>query len=105
MKYLIKDTQLRTIIFEVLNTNDYYILEDDGDYYFFESEDSWRNRGFALMAYRRHGKELFVSSDVLRVIAGYFSLSLEESIFIISLWVESKLGLEISYSYSDYGAD
>jgi hypothetical protein len=57
------------------------------------------------MAYRQNSKELFVSSDLLRVITGYFSLSLEESIFIISLWVESKLGLEISYSYSDYGAD
>jgi len=105
MKYLIKDTQLKTIIFEVLNDHDYFILENDGDYYFFESEEGWRNRGYALMAYRQNSKELFVSSDLLRVITGYFSLSLEESIFIISLWVESKLGLEISYSYSDYGAD
>ena len=97
MKYLVKDTQLRTIIFEMLNSNDYFILEDDGDYYFFESEYSWRNRGCALMAYSQNTKQLYISYQLLSEFRGYFPMSIKDAESTISLWVESKLGIEICF--------
>jgi len=97
MKYLIKDTQLKTIIFEVLNDHDYFILEDNGNYYFFESEESWRNRGYALMAYRQNIKQLYISYELLSEFRGYFPMSIEDAESTIALWVESKLGIEISF--------
>jgi len=97
MKYLVKDTQLRTIIFEMLNSNDYFILEDNGNYYFFESEDSWRNRGYALMAYSQNIKRLYISYELLSEFRGYFPMSIKDAESTIALWVESKLGIEISF--------
>jgi hypothetical protein len=97
MKYLVKDTQLRTIIFEMLNSNDYFILEDDGDYYFFESEYSWRNRGYALMAYSQNTKQLYINYELLSEFRGYFPMSINDAELTIALWVESKLGIEISF--------
>jgi hypothetical protein len=49
-------------------------------------------------------EDCFISSDILTEVAEFFSLSLTRSLMIIAKWVEGKIGIEIKYPSSDYGA-
>ncbi len=105
MKYLITESQLDNIIFDYLDNQDFYHREDGGGHYFFESERSYKDNQYATIAYYYMSEDCYISSDILTEVAGFFSLSLTRSLMIIAKWVEGKIGIEIKYPYSDYGAD
>ena len=104
MKYLITESQLDNIIFDYLDAQDFYHREDGGGHYFFESERSYKDNQYSKIAYFFMGEDCFISSDILTEVAEFFSLELTQSLMIITEWVEGKLGIEINYPYSDYGA-
>ena len=104
MKYLITESQLDNIIFDYLDTQDFYHREDGGGHYFFESERSYKDNQYPTIAYYDMSEDCFISSDILTEVAEFFSLSLTRSLMIIAKWVEGKIGIEIKYPYSDYGA-
>jgi hypothetical protein len=49
------------------------------------------------MAYRQNIKQLYISYELLSEFRGYFPMSIEDAESTIALWVESKLGIEISF--------
>lgn len=104
MKYIITESQIDNIVFKYLNTQDFYHREDGGGYYFFESERSYKDNQYAKIVYDYMSEDCFISSDILIEVAEFFSLSLTRSLMIIAKWVGSKIGIEIKYPYSDYGA-
>jgi hypothetical protein len=104
MKYLITESQIDSIVFKYLNTQDFYHREDGGGHYFFESERSYKDNQYAKIAYYYMSDDCYISSDILTEVAEFFSLNLTRSLMIIAKWVEGKIGIEIKYPYSDYGA-
>jgi hypothetical protein len=57
------------------------------------------------MNYSIGDKDCFISSDFASDVATMFSLYSDNALSIISDWVENKLGVEVTYYYSDFGAD
>ena len=104
MKYLITESQIDKVIFKYLNNLDLYMIEDKGDYYFYTSKLSWSRGEFAIIAYHKNYDDCFISSSILTEIAGFFSLDLNTSLYVIKDWVENNLGFKIDYAGSDYGA-
>ena len=104
MKYIITESQLDNIIFDYLDAQDFYHREDGGGHYFFESERSYKDNQYAKIAYFFMSEDCFISSDILTEVAEFFSLDLYTSLNIISDWVGNKIGIEIKYPSSDYGA-
>ena len=104
MKYLIKESQLNNIIFDYLDNQDFYHREDGGGHYFFESERSYKDNQYAKIAYFFMSEDCFIGSDILTEVAEFFSLDLYTSLNTISDWVGNKIGIEIKYPSSDYGA-
>jgi hypothetical protein len=80
------------------------MIEDKGDYYFYTSKLSWSRGEFAIIAYHKNYDDCFISSSILTEIAGFFSLDLNTSLYVIKDWVENNLGFKIDYAGSDYGA-
>jgi hypothetical protein len=105
MKYIITESQIDSIVFKYLDAQDFYHREDGGGHYFYESERSYKDNEYSKIAYFSMGQDCFISSDILTEVAEFFSLELTQSLMIIAEWVEGKLGIEINYPYSDYGAD
>ena len=104
MKYLITESQIDKIVYKYFNDLDLYMIEDKGDYYFYTSKLSWSHGEYPIIAYHKNHDDCFISSDILTEVAEFFSLSLTRSLMIIAKWVEGKIGIEIKYPYSDYGA-
>jgi hypothetical protein len=105
MKYLITESQFDKAIFKYLDNQDLYKIEDRGDYYFWKSKESWNRNDYTVISAFHKRKDCFVGSDLLSEISSFFSLDLESALSIISKWVETKVDFEITYPYSDYGAD
>jgi hypothetical protein len=105
MKYLITESQLDNVIYIYLDNLNLYRVEDRGDYYFWSSKESWKRSEYVVISATRKRKDCFVGSDLLSEISSFFSLDLESALSIISKWVETKVDFEITYPYSDYGAD
>ena len=105
MKYLITESRLDKVIFKYLDNLNLYKIEYIGDYYFWRSKESWYINDYVLISASRKRKDCFVVSDLLSEISSFFSLDLESALLIISKWVETKVNFEITYHYSDYGAD
>jgi hypothetical protein len=104
MKYLITESQIDSVVFKYLDTQNFYHREDGGGHYLFESERSYKDNQYPTIAYYDMSEDCFISSDILTEVAEFFSLSLTRSLMIIAKWVEGKIGIEIKYPYSDYGA-
>ena len=105
MKYIIPESQIGRILFNYLDSKDFYINEHEGDYYFYISELSWKDSERPVISYHKRYDDCFITSDLLEEMSGFFSLNLDQSLRLISDWVENKLGVDIDYPYSDVGAD
>ena len=105
MKYIITESKLTNIIFDYLNDLDLYMVEDRGDYYFWESKESWNNNGYFVIYATHKRKDCFISSDLLVEVSSFFNLELEVALVIINKWVETKVGFGPLYPISDYGSD
>ena len=106
MKYLIKESQLNNIIFDYLDSQKFFALKDAGDIYLYPSETHWREHlSYAIIAFHRKYDDCLVGCDLITEISEFFSIPLEDSLDIVSKWVESRYEIEIKSSYSDCGAD
>lgn len=104
MKYLIKESQIDKLVYKYLDDLNLYMIEDGGDYYFWESKGSWESGEYVLIAvhYKNSG---FISSKLLVEVSSFFNFGLEDSLDIIGDWVRTKFDFDINKFYSDYGAD
>ena len=106
MKYLITQSQLNKIIFKYLDKKDYFHLEDQGDILFWPSEMHWREHlSYAIIATHHKSKDCYISCSLLEEISSFFSVSVEESAYLVASWIENKFGINVGEPYSDCGAD
>ena len=104
MKYLITESQLGNIIYKYLDNLNLYMVEYHGDYIFWSSKESWSKSGNVLISVHRSNKDCFISSDLVSEISTFFSLDMSTVLLLIGGWVSTKVGFDVGYPYSDYGA-
>jgi hypothetical protein len=104
MKYVITESQLGNIIHKYLDNLNLHMVEYLGDYIFWGSEYSWGNRGSVLISTHRKYNDCFIDSDLVSEISSFFSLDKNAAMLLISGWVSTKVGFDVGYPYSDYGA-
>jgi hypothetical protein len=105
MKYLITESKLNSIIFDYLNTHNFYRMRYTKGYLFWESKEVWESGGDILINANREDSECFVNSDLLVEISSMFSLDLNDSLNVIGEWVKTQIDFDIQDFFSDYGAD
>ena len=103
MKYLITESQLEKTIFKFIDMKDPYIFKTSHSYFFFTSRESMKDGESYIMKYDIEDEDCFISSDFARDVATMFSLHPDNTLSIISDWIENKLGVSITYYYSDFG--
>jgi len=104
MKYLITESQLGNIIYKYLDNLDLYMVEYDGNYQFWSSEESWLTSFSTLISTHRSNNDCFISSDLVSEISTFFSLDMSTVLLLIGGWVSTKVGFDVGFPYSDYGA-
>ena len=105
MKFLITESKLTNLVFDYLNSQDFYKMKRDLGYVFWESKESWESGGYILINANRVNKECFVNSDLLVEVSSLFSLDLETALNIIGEWIKTKIDFDFDYIFSNYGAD
>lgn len=105
MKYLIKESQIDKLVYKYLDDLNLYMIEDGGDYYFWESKGSWESGEYVLISVHHNHNDGFISSDLLVEVSSFFNLELDNSLDIIGDWVRIKINTDVHKFYSDYGAD
>ena len=105
MKYLITESQLGNIIHKYLDNLNLHMVEYLGDYIFWGSEYSWRDRGSVLISTHRKYNDCFIDSDLVSEISTFFSLDMSTTLLLIGGWVSGKVRFDVGYPYSDYGAN
>jgi hypothetical protein len=103
MKIIISESQLELFIYKYLDTKDLKLLKTSVNYNFYISDDLRGSRQF-LISCDMDGN-CFISSILAGDVCSLFSLHPDNALSIISDWVENKLGVEVTYYYSDFGAD
>lgn len=101
MKYIITESRLINIIFDYLNSKNFYKVEDDLDVLFWKSKLSWEKSEFVTISARKWG-ECFIESDLLVEISSMFSLSLKDALKVIGAWVNTQIDFTVYEFYSDY---
>ncbi len=104
MKFIITESKLTNLVFDYLDGLDLYMVEYDGDYIFWSSKESWSNSGNVLISVHRSNKDCFISSDLVSEISTFFSLDMSTVLLLIGGWVSTKVGFDVGFPYSDYGA-
>ena len=104
MKYLITESQLEKTIFKFIDMKDPYIFKTPHSYFFFSSRESMKDGESYIMKYDIEDEDCFISYDFARDVATMFSLYPDNTLSIISDWIENKLGVTITYYYSDFGS-
>ena len=105
MKYLITESKLNRLVFDYLNSQEFYRLKYEFGYIFWDSEETWNSGGYILINANRVNKECFVNSDLVVEVSSFFSLDLETALNIIGEWVKTKIDFDFNYTFSDYGSD
>ena len=104
MKYLITESQLEKTIFKFIDMKDPYIFKTPYSYFFFTSRESMEDGESYIMKYYIEDEDCFISYDFARSVASMFSLHPDNTLSIISDWIEYKLGVTVTYYYSDFGS-
>jgi len=105
MRYIITESKLTSLIFNYLNSQDFYKMKYEFGYVFWGSKEIWESGGNILINANRVRKECFVSSDLLVEVSSFFSLDLDTALNIIGEWIKTKIDFDFDYIFSDYGAD
>ena len=105
MKYIITESKLTSLIFNYLNSQDFYKMKYEFGYVFWGSKEIWESGGNISINANRVREECFVSSDLLVEVSSFFSLDLDTALNIIGEWIKTKIDFDFDYIYSDYGAD
>ena len=103
MKYLITESQFEKTIFKYLDMKDPYVFKTSHSYFFFTSRESMKDGESYIIKYDIEDEDCFISYGFASDVAKMFSLHPDNTLSIISDWIENKLGVEITYYYSDFG--
>ena len=104
MKFIITESIFTNLIFDYLNSQDFYKMKYEFGYVFWQSKESWESGGYISINANRVNKECFVNSDLMVEVASFFSLDLETALNIIGEWIKTKIDFDFDYIFSDYGA-
>ena len=104
MKLIITESQLEETIFKFIDMKDPYVFKTSHSYFFFTSLESMKDGESPIIKYDIEDEDCFISSDFARGVATIFSLYPDNALSVISDWVENKLGVTITYYYSDFGS-
>jgi len=105
MKYLIDESQFDRLVFKYLDMQNFFHLEDEGDILFWPSEIHWRERlSYAIISTHRKSNDCYISCSLLEEISNFFSISLDECLYLVASWVENKFDITVGEPYSDCGA-
>ena len=105
MKFLITESKLNRLVFDYLNSQEFYKMKYQYGYVFWDSKESWESGGYISINANRVNKECFVNSDLVVEVSSFFSLDLETALNIIGEWVKTKIDFDFNYAFSDYGSD
>lgn len=105
MKYLITESKLNSIVFDYLNSQNFYRMSYAWGFVFWDSKESKESGGHILIVTNRQNKDCFVNSDLVVRVASFFALDLETALNIIGEWVKTKINFDLDYIKSDYGSD
>lgn len=93
MKFEISKNKLYQTIFRFLDNKNFVQL--DPDILFFKDQDDKYQFHFKLST-----KTCFISLNLVKEVEDFFSLNMDESINVISSYVENKLGVTVNDTYT-----
>ena len=105
MKFIISESKLNSIVFDYLNSQNFYRMSYAWGFVFWDSIESKESGGYISIATNRQNKDCFVNSDLVVKVATFFALDLETALNIIGEWVKTKINFDLDYISSDYGSD
>jgi hypothetical protein len=94
MKYLINESQFDNVIFKYLDNQDFVKKYVYNNVYFVNSRTESIDK--ALITYLGLDGQCFVRYELLLEISDFFSIGLNESKKVISLWIEKTLQEKVS---------
>ena len=87
MKYLITESQRDKVIFKYLNNQDFVQIRKGATIFFVNSE----NDEYSEIRYDKISGWCYIVISLINEVSSFFSLSISESIKLISRWVEDTL--------------
>ena len=87
MKYLITESQRDKVIFKYLNNQDFVQIKKGATIFFVNSEDD----EYSEIRYDKISGWCYIVISLINEVSSFFSLSISESIKLISRWVEDTL--------------
>ena len=87
MKYLITESQRDKAIFKYLNNQDFVQIRKGTTIFFVNSEDD----EYSEIRYDKISGWCYIVISLINEVSSFFSLSISESIKLISRWVEDTL--------------
>jgi hypothetical protein len=87
MKYLITESQRDKVIFKYLNNQDFVQIRKGATIFFVNSEDD----EYSEIRYDKISGWCYIVVSLINEVSSFFSLSISESIKLISRWVEDTL--------------
>ena len=87
MKYLITESQRDKVIFKYLNNQDFVQIRKGATIFFVNSEDD----EYSEIRYDKISGWCYIVISLINEVSSFFSLSISESIELISRWVENTL--------------
>jgi hypothetical protein len=87
MKYLITESQRDKVIFKYLNNQDFVQIRKGATIFFVNSEDD----EYSEIRYDKISGWCYIVISLINEVSSFFSLSISESIKLISRWVEDTL--------------
>jgi hypothetical protein len=101
MKYKIKDSQLKSVIFSYLDSQGFIMVDYKSSIHFNDPADD----NYAVIRYIKDDGWCGIYRHLVEEISSYFSLDNTESKAIIAKWVEDKLQMKVGKTPDDYWSE
>ena len=105
MKYLIRESQFKKVVFRYLDSLNLTMDENMSAYVFYGANPNEEADSGRVIVLFKVDMGCYINSDFAQDICDVFSLTPGESLDVIGKWVENKLGIIINDVYSDFNAD
>jgi hypothetical protein len=105
MKYLIRESQFKKVVFRYLDSLNLTMDENMSAYVFYGANPNEEADSGRVIVLFKVDMGCYINSDFAQDICDVFSLTPGESLDVIGKWIENKLGIIINDVYSDFNAD
>jgi hypothetical protein len=92
MKYLIKESQVKNMMWNYLDSPDYIVLGEEGDEIILLREGTEDHHDYL---YTFDDKRLMVEEDIVFGFSSLFNIDPEDSLDYIGEWFEDRYGFEV----------